>query len=574
MQIQIRIADQVVCEIELEQDTSLHRGLALKWSHVLGNRQRWKHRCKNKEQVHEKACAALETLGVTADHLETIGNAKVIEIRFPDATEDELWACEAFPWEHWISAATGNTSIVVVRHMAVDRKATTRKPKTFALVESSPGEFQGVKNFATEREFVGFGLRSLSESDISNDPTEEELAKQIAAAEPDVIHFTAVDNSLGRQLDWGYATEEMKFYKSIYNGACFKTTRKLQKSDLKHLEEVVWPRQEKAGTEVEKEVDRRRISVHREVNARNVAEYLNAAKTKPLLISLNNWYSNSRTASRCIAEGAGAVLCFHNSIDESIARRFYCEFYYRWASLDFDILAAYAIAIEKIRPMTDHVNGEAVVLWTAESLVERKPESANANPAATPKVFPDPSVDRIQDLVGVNVRPPKYINYSMLHNGRSLLEKLELWFRFPDRAAEQAPNCIRGIDVEVSLQVGPDSFPFEAQVELGIDNPEVDLAAESIFKDGNESRGGISVPLISKLARNLGEAVQTTILVQVKWNGQTLYRQTHAVTLSPANAWRLDDRDTCWIPSFVQPRAPAVSEEISALPGRRSSRKL
>ena len=551
--IEIRTAKKVVCTVSLSKSASRVK-LAIRWSHILGNRPRWRHRYSDNEEVHTRACAALKKLGVTAQHLKKMAAAGVVEIRFPDTTENKLWASEALPWEHWICAATRDDSIVVVRHLAVDRKSTKRKPKKFAVVESAPAHFKQAKNFDAERDFVRAGLGALKETNIPNHLIEEELAAKIKAAKPDVVHFTGIDNMLGSQLDWGYLREEMRFYKSVHHGAHFTNTREKFEADLKRQGRV--PKK-----------DRLQYSDHRKVDARDVAGILNSGSTKPLLISLNAWYSNCRMASRCIAEGAGAVLCFHNSIDEPVARLFYHEFYQAWASLEFDIFGAYALAIEKIRPLTDQVNGSAVILWTAESVVDNHPaakkeglqkhlDSFDKDRSET--TFPNSS-EEVRDLVGINVELPEFLNYSMLHNGRSILDKLQLWFRFPNDigGGDDPPNEIRNVDVEVSLQIGPDSFPYQARVDLGRETPEVDLADESVGD-------GITVPLISELARSLGEAVQTSILVHVHWEGQTLYRQTHSITLAPANEWKLDQKDSCWIPSFIQPRSPAVSDIIGA----------
>lgn len=551
--IEIRTAQEVVCAIPVTK-TPARVKLAMTSSHILGNRPRWSHQYSDEDQVHKRACAKLKKLGVTAEHLKKIAAAGVVEIRFPVETENELWASEALPWEHWICAAARDYSIVVVRHLAVDRKATTRKPKTFAFVESGPGHFGNAKNFDAEHDFVRAGLRSLKEADIPKNLTEEKLAAKIAAAKPDVVHFTGIDSLLGAQLDWGYLREEMRFYKKPHHGAHFTNTRKKHEADLKRQD--VDPARKKLQN-----ID------YRQVDSRDVAKILNAASKKPLLVSLNAWNSNFRMASRCIAEGAGAVLCFHNSIDEPVARLFYHDFYQALAIMDFDIFEAYTAALEKIRPMTDQVNGSAVILWTAESVVDKHPgaerkklekhlDSLEENRSET--TFPNSSAE-IRDLVGINVEVPESLNYSMLHNGRSLLDKLQLWFRFPNEnpSSDDLPNAIRGVDVEVSLQIGPDSFPYQARVELGIATPEVDLADESTCE-------GIRVPLISELARNLGEFVQTSILVHVQWQGQTLYRQTHSVSLAPANEWKLDLKDSCWIPSFIQPRSPAVSNIIGA----------
>lgn len=70
------------------------------------------------------------------------------------------------------------------------------------------------------------------------------------------------------------------------------------------------------------------------------------------------------------------------------------------------------------------------------------------------------------------------------------------------------------------------------------------------------------MPLTSALARSIDERMQTSLYVNVQWNDEILYRHTHSVSLQPVDEWMLDDSDISWVPSFVQPRDPAVAKII------------
>jgi hypothetical protein len=156
------------------------------------------------------------------------------------------------------------------------------------------------------------------------------------------------------------------------------------------------------------------------------------------------------------------------------------------------------------------------------------------------------------------------------------MDELTLWFKVPElksnsnagshgkHRAKTQPTYVQDIEVEVLLMVGGDSFPFRTQVKLSHSNASINLADAELKPTMGNPAGGIQVPLISELARSVDERIQTSLYVNIQWHGQTLYRHTHTVSLTPTNEWSLTDEDICWLPSFVQPRDPAVGKIIAS----------
>jgi hypothetical protein len=158
---------------------------------------------------------------------------------------------------------------------------------------------------------------------------------------------------------------------------------------------------------------------------------------------------------------------------------------------------------------------------------------------------PTPGVPTILPSSGdviVNVAVIRRVNYSLLHNEQSLFEF------FTIHNATNRP--IEGIQVEVVLYAGSDSYPYRRL--LRVDPPFIDL------------KDKIRVPLTSSLLRGVGEPVQSVVYISVKHGQQSLYEDTVAVSLVPTDEWSIGDQEGAWLPSFVFPRDPAVNEIRSA----------
>jgi hypothetical protein len=87
--------------------------------------------------------------------------------------------------------------MIVVRHLCGNDgdKVAARDPRTFMVVESSPGELDRY-SFASERRLVESNLKLEKILCVPN-PTLEELAEAIKQGKPDVIHLAGIDSHQG-----------------------------------------------------------------------------------------------------------------------------------------------------------------------------------------------------------------------------------------------------------------------------------------------------------------------------------------------------------------------------------------
>ena len=208
---------------------------------------------------------------------------------------------------------------------------------------------------------------------------------------------------------------------------------------------------------------------------------------------------------------------------------------------------------EKLRQKPSGLLGTGVILWSDSLLVSKVEAKAIASRASrvlkslekeTERVL-SPATESVADLITIAVKPVEELNYSLLHNRRPLFEDFKLVKRKPGRMS--------GISVNVSLNTGGQTFPFEKTLDL-VDN-ELDLRKE------------IHASLTGDLARSLREAVNTSLRVDVHWQQTVLYQETHPVRLLPADQWRDTDEDRKWLPCFVLPRDPAVGRLIEKAQG-------
>jgi hypothetical protein len=132
------------------------------------------------------------------------------------------------------------------------------------------------------------------------------------------------------------------------------------------------------------------------------------------------------------------------------------------------------------------------------------------------------------------------VNYSRLHNKKGLFDSFVIH--------NSTGKTVKGIDVQVVLYSGTESFPYRRRLELSGEVTE-------LGKD-------IRVPLTSTLLRSLDESVQSVVYVMVKRDQETVFEDTFAVELIAIEEWADIEADDMWLPSFVLPRDPAVGEVV------------
>ncbi|MEI8380556.1 MAG: hypothetical protein WCJ09_10535 [Planctomycetota bacterium] len=431
-----------------------------------------------------------------------------------------------------LSAATkrygrGSRSIVV-RHIDCRRSSRVHGiPDELLIAVVAPGKLGDEYEFNGEVQLVKSTLSEIPCADVLRDPTQSELQNSLSKKNnTPVIHIAGVDAHQGASL-------------------------------LGHGDETV--------------VDGLFLGVNehgkpRAVNAEDVATILASGQSKPVLVCFNMWDSGARLAPLTVAKGANSAIGFEHTIDDSVAEMFFAAFYRVWGENGFDLLNAFQEAFNAISSYGDVIRGSSIVLCSAQSLVKppahpptAQPPSAVTLPQQPEQVEADPKEHKIHNLVEVEVLPIDPLNYSLLHNRRSLMLKLALRY-----VGKPPVNKVRGIEVTVQLNVGSDSFPYRTRLNLSRLGPTVDLANIGLEAQPDHPRGGIHVPLTSTLARSVDEAVQTSVFVDITWHDQVIYRHTHTVRLAPVDEWRFTDEDIIWLPSFVQPRDPAVQTIIAS----------
>lgn len=515
----------------LPADSAAMERLALKWSYSLRNRERWVGRTdlleKHRDEIRQVAAAC----GITGDVLGLIAAAELVEVSIPFSEEDEGWALRIMPWEYLISAATrdlrGNRGLTVVRHLR--RKGTSGQltsPRAWIYVECAVGTLRDEYDFSTERDLVvqaargvGAEVRSL----VSN-PSAADLAKAFAEVKiGDVVHFSGFDPHQGLQL-----LEDPNAERAL-DGLLVRAARNDPRSDT--LQPEVVP-------------------------AWQVAKQLTSNNRRPRLVACNVYYSAARTAAACVALGAEAAIGFQDSFDDTLAELFYATFYQAWRLSKWNSAAAFRHAWQVVRAQDQSLHGSGIVLWSARSIRETLPGYWNGGATLEPEEIDARwdnelqrdrvklSEENVSEHLEIDIQPLAALNYSILHNDGALFD------RFTIRKTSIRVGRVQNLHVLVELHVGTDSFPYRTTLELGDREPKTDLHQR------------IRISLASALSRALRESVRTTLFVEVRWGAATVRRETFPITLLPIDEWVDTDDNRIWLPSFVQPRDPAVPRVI------------
>jgi hypothetical protein len=135
------------------------------------------------------------------------------------------------------------------------------------------------------------------------------------------------------------------------------------------------------------------------------------------------------------------------------------------------------------------------------------------------------------------------VNYSLLHNDRSLFEEFSL--------RKLQDGLVRGIGVELTLYVGGgQSFPYRSWIDMS--DSYLPLADRIRF------------PLTSHLLRSLHESVKSVIYIDITWNNKIVYRDTLPVKLLAIDEWVDTPELDAYLPSFVLSRDKAVAGIIDS----------
>ncbi len=526
----------------------------------LDNRQRLS--ASDHEEMRAETVATLQNfVNYYDDVIKKIACAGVVQVTIPFVNADLnprtratslLEHAMLMPWEYVLTAVTkkyrGNLPLIVVRQLDGNNTATqdarqaTKQDSDsdeggFCFLQTAPG-LLAEYDFSNERKLVSGALAELKEVELEANPSIVKLKGTAKRRSPDVMHISGIDTRLGMKL------LEKTLPDNVVDGLYFANVKSVRMADY-----------------------------------RKIAKAISAGKRKAQLVGLNCQYSGSRIAPSCIAEGAREVIGIQNSLDDGLAERFFYRFYQHWSTSKQDSLAAFIAAWEYVKPMAKSLKGTGIILWfntsvfaRSKKLIEPSLKGIEAIVSQIKlaqlnhdevKIIADPDVDKIKDLVSVTVQPLDTITPCKLHYGESVLKQLYFLFKNLNRR-DNMPHCIEGIDVEVTLTVGQDSYPYRTRVSLGVDHPNIELTDSKFIGSEHNPPGGIQVPLTSDLIRKASDNVRASLYVNVEWEGQVLHRHTYSIKIAAVNEWLLDETNCLLQPMFVQPRDNAVKDIVIA----------
>lgn len=490
--------------------------VAMQWTYIVRNRRRWAERDVSVNEQAERARDLLQRLGLSEQSRERLAFAGHVEVVIPWISEEIGWELRIMPWEYVLTAGTRDlrrgVGLSVVRRLDVGGAVRRLGAAPRALyVQSAVGGLAEAFDFGAERRMVQSALGGEHFHECIN-PTLDELRQAVVTHRPDIVHLAGFDSHQGLAL-LKDASDEKVLDGYLLRGAS-------------------------GGIEP--------------ASAQQLGVALSAGSTKPALVTLNLHNSAGRIAPMLICSGVGAALGFQDTFDDALAELFFNSFYHALPMAEGDLVLAFDLAWAEMREQPRSVQGSGLALWSGTPLLAPAVSTTSSTRTEIDKVIareraqvldPDTITD-LAEIVQVTVEPLSEVNYSLLHNNRGLFKEFSI--------RKLKPGRLEQLVVNVELHAGTDSYPYRRTFTLS-----------EQFIDLNEL---VRVPLTSALSRSRGEAIRTSLYVEVLWGpsgrARELYRDTTRVTLLPADQWRDDDADRMWLPSFVLPRDPAVSKII------------
>jgi hypothetical protein len=496
---------------------------AAEWMYVLRNRARWAGDDDHRDALSERAVKTLGLLGIGETAIRGIveADSRHVEVKFTEhdknksVTPEAEDAASAFPWEFVLSVATrkmGRSRPLLITRTLGRNQAHAAAGGDLLFLESAPGRLKEIYSFESERLRLKAAMAQPWKTLRS--PTLSKLSR-IASINPRVIHVSGVDNhQVARLLDDFYAGKKPPEDGIVMSGS----------------EEPV-PYTQFAATLV--------------------------GQVQPQLVTLNCYYSATRTARECVRRGAQAAIGFFDEVDDELAEYFFQTFYWAWRTSGNTVDAlprAFGRTWNILKDRGQNLFGTGIVLWLANSAFEPSraaafvpseegPEDALESRLPTPQELAASQALPINEVLQVGLSVPTEINYSLLHNSRRFLESLTL--------TKLVEHALDEVKVEVQLNAGDSSLPYR-HTETLLNQPQRALADE------------VRIPLTAALLRSSRERIQSTLYVRVVWDKRIACEETKSVTLLPVDEWFDDTEKNPWLPSFVLPRDPAVTRIVTA----------
>ena len=534
----------------VEQTVSLSaplQRLAEEWTYILRSRTRWADDADLRLNVRERALMDLEGVGVRVAFIKKLAQGQHVEVELhpwdaADAHQNAVHEAAAdVPWEYLLSAATRgvgrfHTMLITRLFRNGSRAVFPEPPEQVLFVESSPGRFEDFYEFNQERDRIRAAIGAdgrggdagKPQAHMKVSPTESvgDIKKIVRKTKWDVLHVSGLDT---HQALW--------YLDTLYD-------------ELKTEKPAVWRKIVDPQDRVRDGMILRESNVAElPVPYDDLATVLIDAARPPRLVTLNLYYSGARIAREMVARGARAALGFLDEIDDDLAERFFQAFYWEWCrpANGYAISRAFVGAWTKMK--SERMHGTAIVIWMGVSVFDEY--KVTGETVAAPAAPTETRLQRLARLGGtpmagllqVQIDVPDEVNYSLLHNDRSLLERLTL--------TKLVTDPLEDIKVEVELNLGSQNYPYRCTYTV-VDEPQVEVGRR------------IRIPLTATLPRSLRERVISTLYVKVTCGDRTALEETKRVVLIPVDEWVDDTENNPWLPSFVLPRDPAVLKIIDS----------
>lgn len=487
---------------------------AFEWISVVLNRARWATDADARLEQQAGARRFLNDIGLRPAELRQLASASRVEIRIPWTQEVHLWEARLMPWEYLLTASTRELrsgSLTVSRRLTFEKWTARSLPANpvALFVESAPGLLRDGWDFTDECRLVGAicGGDSQPSGDGSTqlirlqNPTLQELAEQVAAHRPHIIHLAGFDSHQGLAL--------------LGDDSAAKT----------HDGYLLVG--EKAGVSV--------------ATASKLAEALAPDGHQVALVTCNIWNSAARIAPYLLARGVANCVAIQDSLPDAVAESVYGALYQHLRERA-SIEDAFEEAMRTVQHATAHGHGTGIVLWQAGDTTTRSQQTRYRVNADAPSAL-DPntlSTAEARKRFAIVAKPIGNISYALLHNSRSLFRSFSIT-RF-------CREPVRGLELHVELHAGAETYPYRETLDLVA--PTTDL------------NDRVRLALTSSLTRSLQERLRSSLYVRLSWGNHTLHEATESVVLEPIDLWTDSDADRHFLPSFVFPRDAAVERVL------------
>lgn len=527
---------------------------AMRWTYVLRSRRRWVGGRRARERNEEEARATLEALGLGRTRQDALASAGRIVVRMPYVGEGVHWESRIFPWEYLLAAATreqrlrggggGRPSpLTVMRELQPQPARPLPGPQAlFAgglaafFVECLPSELR--EHWLLDNELMR--LRAvLPQADwqVLAYPTLDELRDALARRRPQFVHFAGLDSHQGlRELRTVLGETACVEIGAVEAGAS-------RGERLRRVDDVIADsRLMLDGVLLRGRSDSSGAAVPRLVHAHELALAMAASGHVAYLAGFNLWNTAARVAAMVVAEGAAlAALGFQDAFDDALAEFVHATLLDQLMSTGFNLPEAFHRTWLEVRDLPESVDATGITLWAGAPLLAGPAAAAPARPAMpAPAAAPAPPAAPGPATLRCDIEPFAELNYAVLHNAQPLFQKFVIEC---DRPGDEVL-----VDVDVAVHMGAETARWRRQ--FAMKHRRVALTRD------------IHVPLTAEVARTVREAISSSLSVVVRQGERLLYGDTHRLRLLPVDQWRDNRRDGRWLPSFVQPRDPAVARAL------------